>query len=171
MRVLSLGKILLHRHWQVLRKNSYSWIPLWSFTEVPISMVPVDLYSSFLPGLLPNFGLVNADNIRLWLLKVILEILFPKDRPDAIHVPRWNQQLLWGFTVPVLPICLIWLAMDNVRSITKLLWSRLRRFRLDKLFGKQLCLFLFLLFDYFLLWLWFLIVYFWRHINIYFSES
>ena len=55
-----------------------------------------------------DLGFVDADDIRLALLQIILKVLLVEHRTNAIDVPGTYEELVWGLAVTVLPeVCMI----------------------------------------------------------------
>lgn len=50
-----------------------------------------------------DLGLIEADDIRLALLQIILKVLLVEHRTNAINIPGANEQLVWGLAVTVFP--------------------------------------------------------------------
>lgn len=50
-----------------------------------------------------DLGFIDADDVRLGLFKIILQVLLVENGTNAIHIPGADQQFAWSLAVAVLP--------------------------------------------------------------------
>lgn len=169
MGMLRLRQVLLYWNGQIFWKYGHTWIALWRFTKIPISVVTINFDSSFFPCFLSNFSLINTKDIRFIFFKIIFQIFFIENWSDSIDIPWGNKKFVWGFSCSIFPICLVGFAMGNTWTIIKLFGAGLghRLFIFKNLISEE-----FRLFFFFLFWLrWrFLMIFFRRHFSIIINE-
>lgn len=88
MTVGRLLQILKNRYRQELRKHSDARIPGRNLTKIPISIVPLQRYWTLLKGFLVDFGLIDADYVRIAAVYEIVQGVLVEDASYAVYVPH-----------------------------------------------------------------------------------